>query len=78
MRLLQASAETTWADVGLAVVKFAREDIWGFVWASLFVAVVMCAMAFLVWMMIPRAVRFMEARYSAERDKKKAKELFDD
>lgn len=48
--------KTTWPDVGLAIVEFAREDTLPF----LTVVVVMGA---ILWLLFPRATRMLEKSY---------------
>lgn len=48
--------ETTWPDVGLAIVEFARED------TLKFLAVVVVT-GFVLWFLFPRATRMLEKSY---------------
>ncbi len=50
------AAAATWADVGLAVVEFARYDPYVFV-AELF------ALGVVLWFLVPRATRVLENLY---------------
>ena len=53
---MQQRPETTWPDVGLAIVEFAREDTLPF----LAVVVVLGAV---LWFLFPRATRMLEKSY---------------
>ena len=51
---------TTWPDVGLAIVEFAREDTWKFV-------VVLGVVGLVLWLLFPRATRGLQEAYRLER-----------
>ena len=60
--------ETTWPDVGLAIVEFAREDTLRFLAVVLVFGVVL-------WFLFPRATRMLEKSYISklrQGDKKRA------
>lgn len=49
-------SETTWPDVGLAIVEFAREDPLTFV-------LVLLALGFVLWLQFPGTTRKLEKSY---------------
>ena len=51
---------TTWPDVGLAIVEFAREDTWKFV-------VVLGVVGLVLWLLFPRATRGLQEAYRLAR-----------
>ena len=54
-----ASYGATWADFGIALVEFAREDPWTF--GVFFVLVVLA-----LWLLFPRATAALDRKYRAD------------
>lgn len=70
----------TWADVGLAIVRFAREEPWTFAGVSGLLIVLTLLALFCLWLMLPSASASLAGMYErARRDaRERNRDLFDD
>lgn len=63
-----ADAGTTWADVGLAIVDFARQEPGVFISVVAVLILFTLVAALCIWLMLPRATAALARLYDAARE----------
>jgi hypothetical protein len=70
----------SWADVGLAIVSFAREEPWTFAGVASLLIVLTILASFCLWLMLPAASASLARMYDRARQEARYRnrDLFDD